>query len=233
VSWRTPRARPGAPTSGSRARGRATRASPPTCALIALYTRPLAPGEAVICVDANTTLHPRPRLSPTRPARRGQPVRVEHEYRRCGALTLCAGVDTRSGHVYAHTARRTRPVAVSAFLERLDQEVSARVTTIHLVMDTRPRHNGRTVQAWLAAHPRFQVHVPPVHCAWMNQVEQWFSILRLRIADVADVAHREERLMAFVAAWNVHAHPFNWSRTSVAKVMAPCEDRPDDMALAA
>ncbi len=67
----------------------------------------------------------------------------------------------------------------------------------------------------------------------MNQVEQWFSILRLRIADVADLAHREERLMAFVAAWNVHAHPFNWSSTSVAKVMAACEDRPDDMALAA
>jgi hypothetical protein len=39
--------------------------------------------------------------------------------------------------------------------------------------------------------------------------------------------------MAFVAAWNVHAHPFNWSSTSVAKVMAACEDRPDDMALAA
>jgi len=236
VSWRTTRSRPGAPTSGSRARGRATRASPPTCALIALYTRPLAPGEAVICVDANTTLHPRPRLSPTRPARRGQPVRVEHEYRRGGALTLCAGVDTRSGHVYAHTARRTRPVVVSAFLERLDQEVSARVPTIHLVRDTRPRHNGRKVQAWLAAHPRFQVHFPPVHCSWMNQVEQWFSILqrkRLRIADVADLAHLEERLMAFVATWNVHAHPFNWSSTSVAKVMAACEDMPDDMALAA
>jgi len=204
--------------------------------LIDLYTRPLAPWEAVICVDENTNLQPRPRLSPTRPARRGRPVRVEHEDRRCGALNLCAGFDTRSGHVYARTARRKRQVEFIAFLEHLDQEVPACVTTIHLVMDNLPMHNGRTVQAWLAAHPRFQFHFPPVHCSWMNQVEQWFSILqrkRLRIADFADLAHLEERLMAFVAEWNVHAHPFNWSSKSVAKVMAACEDRPDDVPLAA
>jgi len=205
-------------------------------AIIDLYTRLLAPWEAVICVDENTNLQPRPRLFPTRPARRGQPVRVEHEYRRCGALNLFAGFDTRSGHVYAHTARRKRQVEFIAFLERLDREVPAIVTTIHLIMDNLPMHNGRKVQAWLAAHPRFRFHFPPVHCSWMNQVEQWFSILqrkRLRITDFADLAHLEERLMAFVAEWNEHAHPFNWSSKSVAKVMAACEDMPDDMALAA
>ncbi len=110
------------------------------------------------------------------------------------------------------------------------------MTTIHLVMDNLPMHNGRKVQAWLAAHPRFRFQFPPVHCSWMNQVEQWFSILqrkRLRIADFADLAHLEERLMAFVAEWNEHAHPFNWSSKSVAKVMAACEDAPYDVGLAA
>jgi len=77
-------------------------------AIVDLYTRPLAPWEVVICADENTSLQPRPRLSPTRPARRGRPVRVEHAYKRCGALNLCAGFDTRSGHVYARTARRKR-----------------------------------------------------------------------------------------------------------------------------
>jgi len=110
------------------------------------------------------------------------------------------------------------------------------VTTIHLVMDNLPRHNGRTIQAWLTAHPRFQFHFPPVHCAWMNQVEQWFSILprkRLRSAAFADLAHLTARLRAFVSAWNEHAHPFNWSSKSVAKVMAACEDMPYDDTLAA
>lgn len=115
------------------------------------------------------------------------------------------------------------------------------MTTIHLVLDNLPLHDGRTVQAWLAMHPRFRFHVPPVHCSWMNQVEPGApragsSILqrkRLRIADFADLAHLEERLMAFVAEWNEHAHPFNWSSKSVAKVMAACEETPDDVALAA
>jgi len=87
-------------------------------------------------------------------------------------------------------------------------------------------HTGALVRTWLAAHPRFVCHFPPVHCSWMNQVEQWFSILqrkRLRIADFADLTHLATRLLAFVAEWNQHAHPFNWSSKSVAKVMAQCE----------
>ncbi len=60
----------------------------------------------------------------------------------------------------------------------------------------------------------------------MNQVEQWFSILqrkRLRIATFADKEVLAERLQAFIAEWNAIAHPFNWTRASVAKVMAKCE----------
>jgi hypothetical protein len=60
----------------------------------------------------------------------------------------------------------------------------------------------------------------------MNQVEQWFSMVqrkRLRISDFSDLGHLAERQMAFVAEWNAHAHPFNWSSKSPAKVMAKCE----------
>ena len=31
-----------------------------------------------------------------------------------------------------------------------------------------------------------------------------------------------DRLAAFIAHWNVRAHPFNWSTKSVAKVMSAC-----------
>jgi hypothetical protein len=87
-------------------------------------------------------------------------------------------------------------------------------------------HKGKHVQAWLSKPPRFVFHFPPAHCSWMNQGAQWFSILqrkRLRIADFADKTHLGERLMAFVAAWHEHAHPFQWSTTSAAQVMATCE----------
>ena len=194
--------------------------------IVDLYTRPLADHEVVLCVDEKTSLQPRTRISPTLPARPDLPVRVEHEYQRKGALNLFAAFDTRTGKVYARTAERKRQVEFITFLEQMDCEVPATITTIHLVLDNLPMHKGKQVRAWLAEHPRFVFHHPPVHCSWMNQVEQWFSILarkRLRIADFADKAALSERLMAFVSHWNERAHPFNWSTKSVAKVMAKCQ----------
>src|SRR6516164_293522 len=192
-----------------------------------LYTRPLGPDEVVLCADEMTSLQPRPRKAKTLPTATGRPTRVEHEYSRCGALNLFAAFDTRTGKVYGTTAPRKRQAEFIAFLEQVDGEIPGSVTTIHVALDNVRMHKGKQVQAWLAKHPRFVFHFPPVHCSWMNQVEQWFSILqrkRLRIADFADKKHLAQRLLAFVAEWNEHAHPFQWSTKSVAKVMAKCED---------
>jgi transposase len=192
-----------------------------------LYTRKLATHEMVLCMDEKTSLQPRPRKSATLPAQPGRPVRVEHEYDRKGALNLFAAFDTRTGQVYARTAERKRQQEFIAFLEQLNREIPASITTVHLVMDNLRVHTGKQVQTWLEKHPRFKFHHPPVHCSWMNQVEQWFSILqrkRLAIADFKDKAHLAERLQAFVREWNEQAHPFNWTKKSVAKVMAKCEN---------
>jgi hypothetical protein len=195
-------------------------------AICDLYTRPLSPDEVVLCVDEMTSLQPRPRKSKTLATKKDQPTRVEHEYGRCGALNLLAAFDTRTGKVYAQTASRKRQTEFIALLEQLDREIPASVTTIHIVLDNVRMHKGKQVRAWLAQHPRFVFHHPPVHCSWMNQVEQWFGILkrkRLRIADFADKDHLAERLMAFIREWNEIAHPFNWTSKSVAKVMAKCQ----------
>jgi transposase len=191
-----------------------------------LYTRQLAAHEIVLCVDEKTSLQPRTRKAPTRPAAPGQPVRLEHEYERKGALNLFAAFDTRTGKVWGLTAERKRQAEFIAFLELLDREIDPQVTVIHVVLDNLRMHKGKQVQAWLAQHPRFVFHHPPVHCSWMNQVEQWFSILqrkRLCIADFADKAELAERLQAFIQQWNQGAHPFKWSTKSVAKIMAKCE----------
>src|SRR5947209_7396622 len=151
----------------------------------------------VICVDEKTNLQPRPRKASTLPARPGQPIRLEHEYKRVGALHLFAAFDTRTGRVYARTHLRKRQVEFIAFLSQLEREIPATRTAIHLVLDNATMHKGQQVRAWLAAHPRFQCHFLPVHCSWMNQVEQWFSILqrkRLRISDFSGLDHLAERL---------------------------------------
>lgn len=201
--------------------------------LIELYTRPLGPDEIVLSTDEKTSLQPRTRLHPTQPAQAGNvPNRVEHEYQRKGALQLFAAFDTRTGKVYGQCYDRKRQKEFIAFLECLDAEIPQSVKTIHLVMDNLATHFGKQVRQWLAKRKRqrFQFHFTPVHCSWMNQVEQWFSILqrkRFRIADFASKEDLRAKIEQFIAEWNQHAHPFNWSTKSVAKIMA---DAPKTMA---
>jgi transposase len=188
-----------------------------------LYTRKLNAHEMVLCLDEKTSLQPRPRKAATLPPRAQSVMKVEHEYERKGALNLFAAFDTRTGKVWGQTYERKRQVELIAFLEYLDNQIPASITQIYVVLDTLKLHKGKQVQAWLAKHPRFVFQFPPVHCSWMNQVEQWFSILqrkRLRIANFKDKQALAERLQAFIVEWNAYAHPFNWTTQSVAKIMA-------------
>jgi hypothetical protein len=198
-----------------------------------LYTRQLADNERVICADEHTSIQPRPRKTDTRPCQPGRPTQVEHEYSRCGALNLLAARDTRTGKVWGVTAPRKRQVEFLELLGRIDSDTPDSVTHIYLIVDNVRMHTGKQVLAWMEAHPRFELVHPPVHCSWMNQIEQWFSILsrkRLRIADFADKVALADRLRAFIAEWNEHAHAFKWTAKSFAKILAKCEAAMDQAA---
>ena len=194
-------------------------------AICDLYTRPLAEDERVLCIDENTNLQPRPRLSKTLAAMPDCPVRVEHEYQRAGALNLFAAFDTRTGQVYGSLADRKRQAEFIDFLDQLDARIHASVRIVHVILDNLRMHTGKQVREWLRQHPRFIWHHPPVHCSWMNQVEQWFSILkrqRLRIVDFDSKAHLKDRILTFIAQWNERAHPFRWTKRSFEKILAKC-----------
>lgn len=192
-----------------------------------LYTRPLGPHERVLCVDEKTSIQPRPRGAATRPAQPDLiPMRLEHEYARRGALNLIAAFDTRSGAVIAVCRRRKRQGEVIELLEEIDRTTPAAVTLIHLVCDNVSTHHGKLVRAWLAQHPRYRLHFTPVHCSWMNQVEQWFSIVqrkRLAAPNFADLGDLDAKILAFIAEWNDAAHPFNWTSKSFEKVLTKVE----------
>jgi len=192
-----------------------------------LYTRELGTHERVLCLDEKTSIQPRPRTSATRPAKPGcLPQRLEHEYARKGALNLFAAFDTRSGEVLGLCRRRKRQVEFIEFLELIDRATPRRITLIHLVCDNVSVHHGKLVKAWLAKHPRFRMQFTPVHCSWMNQVEQWFSILqrkRLTAPNFVDLADLETKIVAFIREWNQQAHPFAWKPTSFDKVLSKIE----------
>lgn len=192
-----------------------------------LLTRLLADDEVVLSLDEMTSLQPRPRRVPTRPAQPGRPVQIEHEYKRAGATHLFAAFDTRSGQVYGVTTRRKRQVEYLMLLAHLDQAIPASVATIHLLADNVSVHHGKLVRQWIAAHPRFVAHFTPVHCSWMNPVEQWFGILRrkrLRSPNFADLAALQRAILHFIAEWNEIAHPFRWTAASFEKILAKIDD---------
>ena len=192
--------------------------------LCELYTRELLPTERVLCLDEKTSMQPRTRTTATRPSLPSNiPVRLEHEYARKGALNLLAAFDTRSGEVLGLLRPRKRQVEFIELLERIDHATPSTVTRIHLVCDNVSVHHGKLVRAWLELHPRFQMHFTPVHCSWMNQVEQWFSILqrqRMAAPNFADLADLKAKVLAFIAEWNQRAHPFSWTHSSFEKILS-------------
>lgn len=197
-----------------------------TRAVAELLTRPVAANEVVLSLDEMTSLQPRPRRVATRPAQPGRPVQVEHEYRRAGALNLFAALDTRSGRVYGWCAQRKRQLEYLEFLAQLDRDIPAGITVIHLLGDNVPVHHGKLVRAWLAHHPRFVPHFTPVHCSWMNPVEQWFSILRrkrLRHPNFATLTDLAAQIAQFIVEWNQTAHPFRWRAASFTTIIAKVE----------
>ena len=58
--------------------------------------------------------------------------------------------DTRTGEVWGQTYERKRQEEFIAFLEYLEQQLPAHITTIHLVLDNLSVHKGKKVQAWKA-----------------------------------------------------------------------------------
>lgn len=191
--------------------------------ILDLYVRTLGDDEVVLCVDEKTSLQPRHRLAATLPAEKDRPVRVENEYERAGAVNLLAAFNTRSGTVIFETPERKRAIEFVHFLDKLDEEIPPTVSTVHIVLDNLRVHKGKAVQAWLGENERFHLHFPPVHCSWLNQVEQWFAIIQrklLRLANFPSIAALAEGLAAWIKRWNERAHPFNWHSGSLCKVMA-------------
>jgi transposase len=193
-----------------------------------LYTREPVRTERIVSLDELTSIQPRSRSAATKPAQPGLvPVLLEHEYERKGAWNLFAAFDIQTGEVIAQLHRRKRQKETIALLEAIDKDTPKTVKTIHVISDNISIHKGKLARQWLERHPRFKMHHTPVHCSWMNQVEQWFSILRrkrLRAPNFADLDDLAAKINQFVIEWNEIAHPFNWSAASFDKILAKIDE---------
>ena len=84
-------------------------------------------------------------------------------------------------------------------------------------MDNCGKHKTDVIKRWLAARPRFHVHVTPTSASWLNQVERWFSTLTERY--IRRGTHRstqelERAIRTYLDVNNSEPKPFSWSKTA-------------------
>jgi len=61
-------------------------------------------------------------------------------------------------------------------MRTVDREVPKGLA-VHMILDNYATHKHKNVVAWLAKHPRFQLHFTPTSSSWLNLVERWFREL--------------------------------------------------------
>jgi transposase len=185
--------------------------------VVGLYMDP--PDNAVVLsVDEKTQIQALDRTQPMLQLRPGQVERRTHDYKRHGTASLYAAFDIATGKVIGRVTERHRAQEFLAFLEQIDRAVPRR-QALHLILDNSSTHSTPEVLAFLAAHPRFQLHFTPTSASWLNAVEGWFSQLERRAlyrGVFTSVQDLRVELRRFIAAHNTNsAKPFVWTKSAL------------------
>ena len=144
--------------------------------------QPLGENDFVVCADEKTSIQARCRCHRTLAPGKARMMRVEHDYRRGGALAYLAAWDVHRGRV---TGRCEATTGIDPFARLVAQVMSvepyASADRVFWITDNGSSHRGaasvqRMRQAWPTAH---LVHLP-VHASWLDQAEIYFSVVQRR-----------------------------------------------------
>ncbi|WP_034092605.1 IS630 family transposase [Streptacidiphilus albus] len=198
-------------------RGRAQR-------VLDLYARtyegePLGADEYVLSSDEKTSIQARCRCHPTLAPGQARAMRVNHEYRRGGALAYLAAYDVHQADVLGRCEATTGIVPFMALVEQvMTQEPYASAKRVFWIVDNGSSHRGkRSIDRLAARFPNAVLVHTPVHASWVNQIEIFFSIVQRKVVtpnDFTDLDQVRARLHAFEDRYNATAQPFQWKFTT-------------------
>src|SRR5215470_6849702 len=124
--------------------------------VVGLYLNP--PEHAIVlCVDEKSQIQALDRTRPGLPLKKGRCGTMTHDYKRNGTAALFAALDLLDGTVIGQVHLRHRHQEFLKFLARLEREFTKDLQ-MHLILDNYGTHTHPKVRAWLAKHPRFQLH---------------------------------------------------------------------------
>jgi hypothetical protein len=183
--------------------------------VVGLYLNP--PENAIVlCMDEKSQIQALDRTQPSLPIKPGRAGTMTHDYKRNGTTTLFAALDVLTGSVIGQCLPRHRHGEFLKFLKTIDREVPAGLN-VHLILDNYATHNHPNVRAWLAKHPRFELHFTPTSSSWLNMVEIFFGRLTdkaIRRGIFHSVPDLIDAIQVYLAAHNENPKPFQWTATA-------------------
>jgi len=181
----------------------------------------------------------------TRAIAPGKQARFDPEYKRNGTITLIATKDVADGRLIHQTFTKSHKeeVFLTHFQESLAKIPEDEWVIV--IMDQLVTHKSASLVEWVArkigfegdlgikgkrgilknkqsrteflesVHHRIRVVFTPKHCSWLNQIENWFSILTRRVLKNAyfdSVKELIKKMESFISLYNqFDAKPMNWS----------------------
>ena len=139
----------------------------------------------------------------------------DYEYVRHGTVSILAGIDLHSGHIFANVEDRHRSVEFIALLKRFDDYYPPEAI-IRVVLDNHSAHISKETQAYLATRPgRFEYVHTPKHGSWLNLIECAFSKMArtfLRHIRVDSIDELKTRIMKGIDEINASPVVFRWNK---------------------
>ena len=139
----------------------------------------------------------------------------DYEYVRHGTVSILAGIDLHSGHVFGRVEDRHRSREFIALLESL-HAYYPKEATIRLVLDNHSAHISKETMAYLASRPgRFEYVHTPKHGSWLNLIECAFSKMArtfLRHIRVISVEDLKARIHRGIDEMNAAPVVFRWKK---------------------
>jgi len=174
--------------------------------------------EFVISADEKTSIQARARVHPAQPTQPGSAMKVEHEYRRCGAWAYLAAWDVHRARVFGRCESHS---GIDAFDRLVDQVMTqspyAEARRVFWIVDNGSSHRGpRSAVRLQSKYRNLTLVHGPVHASWLNQIEIYFSIVQRKVLTPNDFPSLEvlhERLLAFQRHYETIATPFAWKFT--------------------
>ena len=158
--------------------------------------------------------------APDLPPVPGKPATVarDYEYVRHATVSILAGIDLNSGHIFGRTEDRHRSVEFIALLKDIDAYYPPDAI-IRVVLDNYSAHISKETMAHLATRPgRFEYVHTSKDGSWLNLIECAFSKMArifLRHIRVASLDELKTRILNGIDEMNQLPVVFRWNKFDI------------------